>query len=115
MTIRVYSWTLLIVLIAGWELYCRVSGISALVIPAPSAVMETLWSGLMSGYLLPHIWITVAEMVLGLAAGCAIGFFCGIVLGETEFLRRLLYPYIIASQVVPKLALGPLFIVWFGA
>jgi NitT/TauT family transport system permease protein len=114
MSIRVYSWALLIVLIAGWELFCRVSGISALVIPAPSAVMETLWSGLISGYLLPHIWITTAEMVLGLATGCAIGFACGIILGETEFLRRLLYPYIIASQVVPKLALGPLFIVWFG-
>ena len=35
-------------------------------------------------------------------------------LGETDFLRRLLYPYIIASQVIPKLALVPLFIVWFG-
>jgi NitT/TauT family transport system permease protein len=114
MSIRTYSWGLLIVLVAGWELFCRVSGISALVIPAPSAVMETMWSGLISGYLLPHIWITTAEMVLGLATGCAIGFLCGIVLGETEFLRRLLYPYIIASQVVPKLALGPLFIVWFG-
>lgn len=114
MSIRAYSWALLISLIAGWELFCRVSGISALVIPAPSAVLETLWSGMISGYLLPHIWITTAEMVLGLATGCLIGFVCGIVLGETEFLRRLLYPYIIASQVVPKLALGPLFIVWFG-
>ena len=114
MSIRAYSWTLLIVLIALWELFCRLSGISALVIPAPSAVMETLWTGMISGYLLPHIWITTAEMVLGLATGCLIGFVCGIVLGETEFLRRLLYPYIIASQVVPKLALGPLFIVWFG-
>jgi NitT/TauT family transport system permease protein len=43
-----------------------------------------------------------------------IGFLCGVGLGETEFLRRLLWPYILASQVVPKLALGPLFIVWFG-
>ena len=54
----------------------------------------------MSGYLLPHIWITSAEMVLGLATGCAFGFFCGIILGEFELLRKLLYPYIIASQVV---------------
>ena len=41
MSIRVYSWALLIVLVAGWELFCRLSGISALVIPAPSAVLET--------------------------------------------------------------------------
>ena len=112
--IRMYSCLLLIVLIAGWELFCRVSGISSLLIPAPSAVAETLWAGLTVGFLWPHIWITTVEMVLGLALGCSIGFLCGVALGETEFLRRLLWPYILASQVVPKLALGPLFIVWFG-
>src|SRR5690606_30140379 len=80
----------------------------------PSVVAQSLWSGIATGYLLPHIWITGAEMLLGLAAGCAIGFLSGIVLGETAFMRRLLYPYIIASQVIPKLALVPLFIVWFG-
>jgi len=77
-------------------------------------VLETLWNGLATGFLLPHIWVTAGEMLLGLATGCFIGFVCGIVLGETEFLRRVLYPYIIASQVIPKLALVPLFIVWFG-
>ena len=114
MSIRTGSWALLVVLIAGWELFCRTSGVSALVIPAPSAVTELLWEGLTTGFLWPHIWITTVEMALGLALGCAIGFLCGVVLGETEFLRRLLWPYILASQVVPKLALGPLFIVWFG-
>ena len=114
MSIRTGSWALLIFLIAGWELFCRTSGVSALVIPAPSAVTELLWEGLTTGFLWPHIWITTIEMALGLALGCAIGFLCGVVLGETEFLRRLLWPYILASQVVPKLALGPLFIVWFG-
>ncbi len=110
---RAGSWLLLIALLAAWEVFCRVSGISTLVIPAPSAVAETLWDGLTVGFLWPHIWITTLEMVLGLALGCVIGFVCGIVLGETDTLRELLWPYILASQVVPKLALGPLFIVWF--
>ena len=114
MSIRVCTWGLLVAFLAGWELICRTSGISELVLPAPSVVLRTLWSGLATGYLLPHIWLTSAEMLLGLATGCAIGFLCGIVLGETESVRRVLYPYIIASQVVPKLALVPLFIVWFG-
>ena len=105
---------LFILVLAGWEAACVLLQISALVLPAPSAVLEALWSGLSSGYLLPHIWITSAEMILGLAIGCAVGFFCGIVLGENAALRQVLYPYIIASQVVPKLALVPLFIVWFG-
>src|SRR4051812_41087662 len=114
MTIRICSWLLFILLLAGWELYCRVTGISELIVPAPSTVIHTLWSGLTSGFLLPHIWVTSAEMMLGLIMGCGIGFLSGVVLAEIEFLRRLLYPYIIASQVVPKLALGPLFIIWFG-
>lgn len=114
MSARIWTWGLLVVFLAGWELTCRATGISELVLPAPTAVFQTLWDGLASGFLLPHIWLTSVEMLLGLAAGCVIGFLCGIMLGETEFLRRILYPYIIASQVIPKLALVPLFIVWFG-
>ena len=111
---RNWSVALLIALVAGWEIFCRTSGVSVLVIPAPSAVIQVLWEGITIGFLWPHIWITTVEMVLGLALGCVIGFLCGVGLGETELLRRLLWPYILASQVVPKLALGPLFIVWFG-
>jgi len=115
MMMRVYSAGLLLILVTGWELYCRSSGISALIIPAPTAVLQTLWGGLTVGYLWPHIWVTTAEIVLGLIAGCGIGFFCGIALGETDFVRRLVYPYVLASQVVPKLALGPLFVIWLGS
>lgn len=115
MTIRVCSFGLFVLLVGGWEVFCRVSKISELIAPAPSAILQTLWGGLTVGYLWPHIWVTTIEIVLGLAAGCGIGFLFGILLGETEFLRRLLYPYILASQVIPKLALGPLFVIWFGA
>ncbi len=111
---RLYSLALLVTLLVAWDAFCRLTGISALVIPAPLAVAQVLWNGLTDGYLWPHIWVTSAEMLLGLGLGCAIGFCCGVLLGEVDFLRRLLWPYVIASQVVPKLALGPLFIVWFG-
>ncbi|MGY0713882.1 ABC transporter permease [Azospirillum argentinense] len=112
--VRAASALLLVLLLAGWEVYCRVAGVSALVVPLPSAVLRTLWDGLAGGYLLPHLWVTTAEMAMGLAAGCTVGFLAGLLLAEVPVLRRLFYPYILASQVVPKLALGPLFIVWFG-
>jgi len=115
MSARLCSAGLLLFLLVGWELFCRTSDISALIIPAPTAVFETLWEGLTVGYLWPHIWVTTVEIVFGLIGGCGIGFFCGILLGETDFIRRLLYPYVLASQVVPKLALGPLFVIWFGS
>ena len=111
---RYYSAALFVLLLLGWEGFCRVGEISELIIPAPSAVSVVLWQGLATGYLWPHIWTTSLEMALGLAAGAVVGFACGVVLAEADFLKRLLWPYIIASQVVPKLALAPLFIVWFG-
>jgi NitT/TauT family transport system permease protein len=114
MTVRLASLALLFVLLAGWEGWCRLGGVPALIVPAPSSVFATLWSEIASGRLMPHLAITATEMTLGLALGCVVGLGVGILLAEAAFLRRLLHPYIVASQVVPKLALGPLFIIWFG-
>ncbi|MCH9672497.1 MAG: ABC transporter permease [Gammaproteobacteria bacterium] len=112
--IRFSSWLLLVTLVVGWELFCRYAEVSELLAPSPLAVLETLWSGLTVGFLWPHIWVTTVEVVIGLVGGCALGFLTGLLLGEVEFLRRLLYPYVLATQVIPKLALGPLFVMWFG-
>ena len=110
----ILSLALFIALLALWEAFVRLTGVSPLVIPAPSTVLIVLWEGLTVGFLWPHIWVTAVETLLGFALGCAIGFVAGVILGEVSFLRRLLWPYVLASQVVPKLALGPIFIVWFG-
>jgi NitT/TauT family transport system permease protein len=111
---RLLSSSLFLAILLAWEAVVRLADISALVIPLPSTVLEVLWSGLVTGFLWPHIWVTGAETLLGFTVGCAVGFVSGILLGEVGFLRRLLWPYILASQVVPKLALGPVFIIWFG-
>lgn len=108
------SLALFVSILGLWEAFVRLTGVSPLVIPAPSAVLIVLWDGLTVGFLWPHIWVTTVETLLGFALGCAIGFVAGVLLGEIDFLRRLLWPYVLASQVVPKLALGPIFIVWFG-
>ena len=117
MTIRrghFYAWVLFAVGLLGWELLARQLKLSALVLPPPSVVLDALWTGLRTGYFWPHIGQTVLELVLGLAAGCVLGLAGGVALGESASLRRLLMPYVVTSQVVPKLALAPLFIVWFG-
>ncbi|MGY9056295.1 MAG: ABC transporter permease [Alphaproteobacteria bacterium] len=111
---RLLSPALLLALGLFWEAGVHLTGVSALVIPAPSSILVVLWSGLVDGFLWQHIWVTGLETILGFALGSSVGFVFGLVLGETDFLRRLLWPYILASQVVPKLALGPIFIIWFG-
>ena len=111
---RFGAWVLMVAGLLVWEFLARAMKLSALVLPPPSAVLAALWQGLRSGYLWPHIGQTVLELLLGLTAGCALGLASGVLLGESAALRRLLMPYVVTSQVVPKLALAPLFIVWFG-
>jgi NitT/TauT family transport system permease protein len=111
---RCASLGLLLALLLGWELYAQSSTLSSLVFPAPSKVFDSLLSGLQSGYFWPHIVRTVSELLLGLALGCGMGLTFGVALGEFGGLRRMLHPYLVASQVIPKLALAPLFILWFG-
>ena len=108
------TWAFLLALVAGWEVAVRCSSVSSLILPAPSAVIKSLWKGLSTGYLWPHIRTTGLELILGLSIGCLIGFVGGVVMAESAVLHRVLKPYVVISQVVPKLALAPLFIVWFG-
>jgi NitT/TauT family transport system permease protein len=112
--VRLGSLALLALLLLAWEAACRWLSLSALVLPPPSAVAASLWKGLASGYFWPHLRTTALELLLGVLAGCAIGFAAGVLLGENALLRRLLMPYVVASQVIPKLALAPLFVLWFG-
>ena len=114
MSARLPSLILLFVLLAGWEAWCRLGGLSPLVLPPPSAVLATLWSEISTGRLWPHLAMTAAEMALGLGIGAVVGLGTGILLAEFPALSRLLRPYVLASQLMPKLALGPLFIIWFG-
>jgi NitT/TauT family transport system permease protein len=111
---RLGSLMLLVVLLLGWEWASRGFGLSALVLPAPSVILTSLWNGLASGYFWPHIRSTGSELLLGLVTGCLVGFASGVAMAESAFLRGLLMPYVVVSQVIPKLALMPLFIVWFG-
>ncbi|KMO15870.1 ABC transporter permease [Methylobacterium indicum] len=111
---RLASVLLLVALLGAWEAWCRTGAVSVLVLPPPSSVAETLWGEIASGRLWPHLRATATEMALGLAAGTGLGLGAGILLAEWPALHRVLHPYVLASQLVPKLALGPLLILWFG-
>ena len=103
-----------VVLLLLWELSTRWWQLSALVLPAPSQVARALWQGFATGYWWPHLGQTLLSVGLGLTLGAALGFGAGLLLGHSRRLRRWLTPYLVLSQVTPKLALAPLFIVWFG-
>ncbi len=105
---------LLAVFLGAWEAYVRFFGVSSLILPPPSAVVGGLIVMVGEAETWSHVWTTVYETVLGFLFATVIGISLGAVLGKILWLEKTLNPFIIATQVVPKVALVPLFVVWFG-
>jgi NitT/TauT family transport system permease protein len=105
---------LFIVSIAAWEGVVRLFQIPAFVLPAPSQVVVALWRGLSSGLYLRHLTTTVVETLLGFLLGSSLGFFLGTAVAMSRWVEYFLYPYIVMFQSLPKVALAPLILIWFG-
>ena len=115
---RHWTWGLVCALFAGvvllWYGIVHWYNLPPLILPTPLAVASVLMRDLGDGSLLPHLWVTLSEIMLGFAGGSCIGIGLGSLVALSPFAQRVLSPYIIASQAMPKLALAPLFVLWFG-
>lgn len=80
----------------------------------PVEVGGRLYQWVADGSLFLHIWATVYETLMGFVIGAVGGVFLGIWLGVSPFTSRLLNPYLNALNALPKVALAPLFVLWFG-
>ena len=96
------------------ELIVRAFDVPTYILPAPSKVVIALWRGFASGLYLKHLLHTLAETLLGFLLGSALGFALGAAVALNRYVEYLLYPYIVMFQSVPKVALAPLIVVWFG-
>ena len=97
-----------------WEAVVRGLHVPPFVLPAPSAVAVALWRGLSSGLYLKHLWYTVLETLLGFLVGSALGFGLGTAVAMSRWVEYFFYPYIVMFQSLPKIALAPLIVIWFG-
>jgi NitT/TauT family transport system permease protein len=97
-----------------WWLYVRLMGLSALVLPTPYDVLQSLIENTASGHLINHMWVTLVEVVLGFLLGSMIGITLGTITAQSPLMRTILGPYILASQAMPKLALAPIMVIWLG-
>jgi NitT/TauT family transport system permease protein len=97
-----------------WELVVVVFEIPPYLVPAPSKVAFALYNGLASSLYPRHAWATIVETLAGFALGCALAFLLGSIVAVFRTLEYFLYPFIVMFQAMPKIALVPLIIVWFG-
>jgi NitT/TauT family transport system permease protein len=105
---------LLIVTLVVWEIAVRVFDMPAYILPTPSNILMALYRGITSGLYVEHVWITLIETLLGFLLGATIAFALGIGIGLSRRTEYFLYPFIVMIQSMPKVALAPLIIVWFG-
>ncbi|CDN48852.1 Hydroxymethylpyrimidine transport system permease protein [Neorhizobium galegae bv. orientalis] len=109
------SVVVLVAFLSAWEwVLIPLLNISPALLPKPSAIAIALWSGLFVGDLGADILITLQEVFLGYVLGSAIGFALAIPVAGSRVAERILYPYIVALQAIPKVAIAPLFVIWFG-
>jgi putative hydroxymethylpyrimidine transport system permease protein len=102
----------LLVLLGGWELLVRAGAVNALLLPAPTQVLDSLWHD--RGILAPDLATTTWEVLLGLAASIALGVAFAVVMHLSPAVDRALRPLLIGSQAVPIPVLAPLIILVLG-
>jgi len=100
--------------IGGWELVVRFFRVPAMIMPAPSAIATSLWKGVASGIYVRHFLVTFLESIGGFGIGAAVGLLLGGIIGTSPLLERAFYPFVVSLQTVPKVALVPIVIIWFG-
>ncbi len=105
---------LLVVFLAIWEAVTRGGLIHQFILPAPTAVADALRRLITPAFLRQHLSVTLWETLAGFALGSGVAFLVGAALHAWPFVNRVVYPYIVLFQVVPKVALAPIFITWFG-
>lgn len=97
-----------------WEAAVRAEWLSAFLVGQPSGVLNVLVTTIMNGSLFTDTGYTVFEALLGFAFGTVIGSVIGLALWYSAFVARLVEPFIAAINSVPKIALAPIIILWFG-
>lgn len=106
---------LLIAFLGIWEVAARLELIDSFLLSSPSRMLNTLSSLIATGELWLHLGTTLAETMVGFALGAVLGIAAAIALWWFPTLNRILDPYLVVINSLPKIALGPILIVWIGS
>ena len=111
-TIRIL---ILVLFFALWQILADTGAINVFVFSSPAKILETIGDLFATGNLLHHMFITFYEAFLGFLIATILGYLIAVILWWNERLREILEPYLIVLNSLPKVALGPIIIIWFGA
>lgn len=95
-----------------WEGYVALSGVSPTILPSPTGIALALWAN--AGLLWGHTLATLVETALGFGLALTSALILALTIDSWGVARRALYPWLVASQTIPIIALAPLMLIWFG-
>jgi NitT/TauT family transport system permease protein len=110
---RAASTLLIIGVFACWELACLVFNVSDIVLPRPSQVVVEIWNKWPA--ILPHAIQTLYTTLVGFVWGVLLGAFFGVLIGSSRLAYDTAYPLLVGFNSIPKVAVVPIFVLWFGA
>ncbi len=112
--INVVRVAVLLVLLIVWELAATLQWVNPFITSSPSRIAKTIVGLYQSGDLFYHVGITLLETLVGFTISVALGYSIALMLWWSESLRKIAEPYVVVLNALPKIALGPLIIIWCG-
>lgn len=110
----VVSWTAFLVLLVVWEFAVQILEVPNFILPPPSAIAVSFYHGLASGLFVHHFLVTAFQTLAGFALAALFGISVGALVAQFRIVERMVYPWLVALQTLPKLAIAPLIIIWAG-
>lgn len=113
-TVLITQILVLVAFVILWEVLAQTRVINSFITSSPSRIFETFMN-IKDNNLMMHLWVTAYETIIGFLAGTILGIIIAIILWWSEFLSKVLEPYLVVLSSLPKTALGPIIIIWVGA
>ena len=107
--------SIILILLITWELLSKFGIINTFLFSSPSSIIKTIKSLVMSNNFFHHVLTTLYEILISTFISFIIGFIVASIIWSSEFLRKVFDPYLTILNSLPKVALGPLIIIWVGA
>jgi len=115
LTIALWRLAIIGVVLGIWEALVRGGAVNAFLLGSPSAIAKMAASMISSGQLMEDAYATVRATVTGFGIGSAVGSLAGLLLWFSRTVSRIVDPFVVALNGVPKIALAPMIIIWFGS
>jgi NitT/TauT family transport system permease protein len=109
-----YSVLVFIGLLVVWQAVVEMFNVSDILVPAPTAVVGSLVDGFQDGSLMTHSVVTLKEILIGFGIAVGSALLSAVLITQFRAVERVLFPLLILTQTIPKVAMAPLLIVWFG-